>query len=317
VHKARGQTLLVVYDALDTVAIEWPRRRLLTQALLEVAWAMRAFGHLRLKLFLRPDQLDDEALQFVELPKLRTGAVRLTWNGTELYALLFRRLALGPASAAFEEVLSACGISTPTSDQILARTWPGVNDEGTQRRLMTALAGPFMASGQHGHKKGNTYDWPLKHLGDTSGEVTPRSFLALLTGAARQAPAPVDAVLSPDGIRHGLRLASKVRVDQLHLEFKWIKGVLAPLAGLLLPAPEQQVLSVWQAAGTVRTALEEAERLGYLPPFPTQPLPGERDLVSALEKIFVMSRREDGRLDMPDLFRVAAKLLKRGGTAPL
>jgi hypothetical protein len=30
-----------------------------------------------------------------------------------------------------------------------------------------------------------------------------------------------------------------------------------------------------------------------------------------------MSRRKDGRIDMPDLFRVAAKLLKKGGTAPL
>jgi hypothetical protein len=30
--------LLVVYDALDTVATSWPRRRLLTEALLEVVW---------------------------------------------------------------------------------------------------------------------------------------------------------------------------------------------------------------------------------------------------------------------------------------
>lgn len=43
----------------------------------------------------------------------------------------------------------------------------------------------------------------------------------------------------------------------------------------------------------------------------------EQDLVVALEKIFVMSRRGDDRLDMPDLFRVAAKLLKKGAPAPL
>jgi hypothetical protein len=43
----------------------------------------------------------------------------------------------------------------------------------------------------------------------------------------------------------------------------------------------------------------------------------ERDIFLALEKIGVMFSRKDGRLDMPDLFRVAAKLLKKGSTAPL
>jgi hypothetical protein len=46
-----GKTLLVVFDALDTVATNWPRRRLLTEALLEVVWAMRAYGRIKLKLF--------------------------------------------------------------------------------------------------------------------------------------------------------------------------------------------------------------------------------------------------------------------------
>lgn len=30
-----------------------------------------------------------------------------------------------------------------------------------------------------------------------------------------------------------------------------------------------------------------------------------------------MFRRRDDRIDMPDLFRVAARLLKKGGVAPL
>lgn len=41
------------------------------------------------------------------------------------------------------------------------------------------------------------------------------------------------------------------------------------------------------------------------------------DLYTALERIGVMLRRKDDRIDMPDLFRVASKLLKKGGTAPL
>ena len=43
----------------------------------------------------------------------------------------------------------------------------------------------------------------------------------------------------------------------------------------------------------------------------------ERALYEAMKNIGVMSRRRDGRLDMPDLFRVAANLLKKGGTTPI
>jgi hypothetical protein len=315
--QARGATLLVVYDALDTVASSWPRQRTLTLALLELVWSMRAWRAIRPKLFLRPDQLGDEALRFVELPKLRTGAVRLTWSGTDLYALLFARLSVGDAADAFQRLLASLGLPWATHEQILARQWTLVHDQESQRRLMTALAGANMAPGPHGHKKGRTYDWPLKHLCDAFDEVTPRSFLNLAIGAARHGPPPAERIITPEGIRHGLRAASKMRVDQLHDEFPWSKGVLAPLAGLLLPREEDEVFAVWRRAKTVGLAVEDAKQHGYLPPFPAREGADERDLYKALERIGVMFRRLDDRLDMPDLFRVAAKLLKKGGTAPL
>lgn len=309
--------LLVIYDALDTVATTWPRRRLLTQALLEVVWSMRAWRWVRPKLFLRPDQLEDEELRHVELPKLRTGAVRLTWNGADLYGLLFARLALGDAAEPFQRVLGSLGIRGATREEILARTWEPTYDASSQRRLMSALAGEYMASGRHGYKKGRTYDWPLAHLGDAFGEVTPRSFLGLMIGASRYGQPPHDRVLTPEGIRHGLRVASRTRVDQLHQEFPWIKGMLAPLAGQLLPKAEEEIFDVWARAGTVAEARQDATEHGYLPPFPDPTRASERDCFAAMERIGVMFRRKDGRLDMPDLFRVAAKLLKRGGTAPV
>jgi hypothetical protein len=313
--QSRGCTLLVVYDALDTIASTWPRRLVLTQALLEVVWSMRAWRAVRPKLFLRPDQLDDEGLQFVELPKLRTGAVRLTWYQTDLYGLLFTRLALGRAGDAFGRLLAEERHSNATREEILSHEWPLSFKAATQSRLMSTLAGRFMASGPNGYKKGKTYDWPIAHLSDAFKEVTPRSFLGLMIGASKHGPAPADRVVTPEGIRHGLREASKTRVDQLHQEFPWIKGMLAPLAGLLLPRPEAEVFDVWARAGTVAQALDDASKHGYLSPFPVQSNPGERDCYEAMARIGVMTRRKDGRLDMPDLFRVAAKLLKKGGTA--
>ncbi len=313
-----GKVLLIVYDALDTMATSWPRRRLLTQALLEVVWAMRAYRNVRMKLFLRPDQIEDDELRFVELPKLRTGAVRLAWSRLDLYGLLFARLSLGEAQEPFERLLSSLRLAAGSRDQILARHWSLCREVAHQQKLMTAMAGAFMADGEHGYKKGKTYDWLLKHLADAFDEVTPRSFLGLMIAAAKRGDAPPRRIITPGGIQHGLRAASKTRVDQLHQEFPWIKGVLAPLAGLLLPQDEQEVFKVWRRAGTLQAAITDAGQQGYLPP--VQPLGkavSERDLYTALERIGVMMRRTDNRIDMPDLFRVAAKLLKKGGTAPL
>jgi hypothetical protein len=312
--------LLVVYDALDMVATTWPRRRLLTEALLEVVWSMRAYRAIKLKLFLRPDQIDDDALRFVELPKLRTGAVRLEWSGTDLYGLLYARLALSPDAkvrGAFTNLLKLQEIAEPTQVAILARRWPLAHDRKDQTRVMEAMAGPYMSAGPHGYKKGRTYDWPITHVADAFHEVTPRSFLGLMIGAATYGATPADKAITPDGIRHGLREASKTRVDQLHLEFPWIKGVLAPLDGLLLPQNETQVFRVWQRAKTINSLLADAKTNNYLPPFPIEGKQREQKLFEALARIGVMFRRKDGRVDMPDLFRVAAKLLKKGGTAPL
>ncbi|QOY95302.1 hypothetical protein IM543_05400 [Massilia sp. UMI-21] len=312
--------LLIVFDALDTMATSWSRRRMLTEALLEVVWGMRAYRGIKPKLFLRPDQIDDDGLRFVELPKLRTGAVRLNWTRRDLYGLLFSRVARSTepsASQAFRKILKSEGIPTGTADAILTRRWPLLLDEELQARLMERLAGAYMADGPYGYKKGKTYDWPVVHLADAFDEVTPRSFLGLMISAAKFGPAPDDRAVTPDGIRHGLRAASKTRVDQLHQEFPWIKGVLAPLSGLLLPQDEKEVFRAWRVAHTVQELLTDAGINNYLPPFPTEAKSNERDLFQALERIGVMFRRRDERVDMPDLFRVAAKLLKKGGTAPV
>jgi len=313
------QVLLIVFDALDTIATSWPRRRLLTEALLDVVWSLRAYRCIKSKLFLRPDQIDDDALRFVELPKLRTGAVKLSWSGADLYGMLFSRLALNDNEQerlAFSEVLRYLQISVPSGQtELLSRTWPLSHDVELQAATMDIVAGPYMADGPYGFKKGKTYSWPLGHLADAFDEVTPRSFLGLMVAAAKVGALPTNRAISSEGIRQGLRAASRTRVDQLHQEFPWIKGVLAPLAGLLLPQVPQVVFRAWKTAKTVSRVQEDASEHNYLAPFPGKGT--EEDLLVAMKRIGVMYSRRDDRIDMPDLYRVAANLLKKGGTAPL
>ncbi|MBR0646857.1 hypothetical protein [Plastoroseomonas hellenica] len=318
--EASGQKLLIVYDALDTISTSWAGRRLLTEALLEVVWSLRGYPEIAPKLFMRPDQIDDGSLRFVELPKLRAGAIRLSWSGTDLYGLFFARIGLTQDTTtrrAVLEMLREVNMEAPSREEVLKGAWAPSWSEDAQRLLMEQLAGPFMGSGVYGYKKGKTYDWPLSHLADGHNEVTPRSFLGLLIGAAKVAGMGDYRVISPEGIRHGLRVASQTRVDQLHQEFPWIKGVLAPLDGLLLPQSPKAVFKVWRAAGTVEALKKDATQAGYLFPIPDNAGSAEEGLLAALQDIGVMFVRKDERVDMPDLYRVAARLLKKGGTAPL
>jgi hypothetical protein len=167
-------------------------------------------------------------------------------------------------------------------------------------------------------EKGNTYDWPLNHLADGHGSVTSRSFLTLMIHAARYQGQPFDEGLSPRGIQHGLREASKTLVEQLAMEFKWIKRALAPLASLQMPCAPSNIIQRWEATETIKAIEVAAVRMRFLPPFPPEsPEHKYEKLIETFVRIGVLSIRKDLRYDMPDLFRVAAKLLKKGGVAPV
>ncbi|HXH43806.1 MAG TPA: hypothetical protein VNK51_08170 [Bradyrhizobium sp.] len=314
---AKGKKVLVIFDALDSIAMDWERLRNLTDALLEVAWSTRGYRAVRLKLFLRPDQIRDLDLRFVELPKLVSGATNLTWDGVDLYGMLFARLGAIdtlPTRRAFLKLLQSEDIKPPPKTLRSLRAWPLASRVSAQRRVFTAMAGAYMG---RSHKKGRTYDWPVRHLADGHGEVTPRSFLTLMINAAKLSSGPSDQVISAEGIRLGLREASKVRVNQLNLEFPWIKRVLAPLSGLQVPCDASQISARWSETGTIRAVMKRANVGEFLPPFNPRAEGDENfKLRATLVKIGVLMQRSDDRFDMPDLFRVAARLLKKGGVAP-
>jgi hypothetical protein len=316
---ASGRTMLVTFDALDTLSREWVRSSLLVDALFEVVWALRARRSIRAKIFIRPEQLNDESLRFVELPKLRSGRVELEWNQVDLYGLLYWRLSTATdldVTNAFRSLVEEAGSVIPTDPVQRRRRWPLLSDRSAQRPVMERLAGLYMG---RTNKKGGTYDWPYKHLGDAVGQVTPRSFIKLFVEAAKFGQAPGSQVISAEGIRHGLREASKVRVDQLGIEYKWVRRALAPLAGITVPCEPQAIFDRWSETNTVKQILEAAgdEQQGFLPPFPVPSKGNELEMLArAMQRIGLLSYRDDGRIDIPDLFRVAALMLKKGGTPP-
>jgi hypothetical protein len=218
------------------------------------------------------------------------------------------------AQKAFSRLLDEEGISATPKDLKRLRTWPLAHQRSAQAKVFTRLAGAYMG---RSNKKGRTYDWPLRHLADGHGEVTPRSFLTLMIEAAKFQPYVVGQTISAEGIRHGLREASKTRVNQLELEFPWIKRALVPLARLQVPCTTVVITGRWEETKTIDAILRQAAERNFLPPFDTK-VEGKPDLalIGTLVRIGVLMIRSDERFDMPDLFRVAARLLKKGGVAP-
>lgn len=314
-----GKTFLITFDALDTLSRDWTRSRLLLDKLFEVIWTLRVRRALRAKVFIRPEQLNDESLRFIELPKLRSGRVELEWRQLDLYGLLYWRLSFAKlpenASDSFLALVEETGIVAPSDVQQRRRRWALLSDMAAQKSVMEKIAGPYMGKS---HKKGGTYDWPYNHLGDAAGRVTPRSFIKLFVEAARYAQGSLQQIITPEAIRHGLREASKVRVDQLGVEYGWIKRALAPLAGVTVPCEEEAIFDRWISSNTIRMILEASTgEHGFLPPFPLPSKGNDLELLSqAMQRIGLFSVREDGRIDIPDLFRVAALMLKKGGTPP-
>lgn len=318
----RGETLLIVFDALDAISDDWGRLGGLIDALMRAVWELRGFNAIRAKLFMRPDQLSELTLRFVELPKLRSGAAKLGWRQADLYGLMFARLAFDEdAKEAFGNFLKSQGLGKLPGNQEELGGWSLSNNESKQQQLFEAMAGDFMGKGP---RKGKTFDWPYNHLADGLGDVTPRSFLILMQSAAERSQSR-DAgalILLPQTIRDGLREASKVRIEQLNTEYPWIKRVLQPLAGLRVPAVPQVLFDAWIDNATVEAAVKIARKNNALPPVPTgsalnPDLSGrEIDLAERLAKMGVLTSRLDERYDMPDLFRVGAALLKKGGVTP-
>jgi hypothetical protein len=313
--RKRNDRLLIIFDALDTLSNDWTQLRTSTKALLEVTYAMRSYRSFRLKLFIRPEQLEDPALGFTDLSKLKAGKIDLSWTELDLYGLLFSRLVNAAASRnSFVRIARSEHSDIPLHGEPVRLPTTLMRDAALQERVFTRLAGPYMGSD---HRKGKTYTWLPAHLADGFRTVTPRSFLTALRRAAEKSEAAENRAFTVEGIKDGLRAASRVRVEQLKDEYKWIELSLEPLAGLRVPCPESDIIERWEEQKTATQIAQDSSKIRYLPPSEMTDLEqAEIGLLRTLIKIGVLERRPDRRMNMPDIFRIGASLIGRGRVAP-
>lgn len=312
-----NKRLVVVFDALDRLGEDWPRIRALTLGLLRTALDFRPYRGLGLKIFMRLDQFEDgHVFGFPDASKLKAEAVRLEWQPRDLYGLVFTQLARSDTSASsFEKVTQSARIVLEAIDGLPTLPLRLREDEVLQESVLQRIAGKYMGAD---HRKGRTYTWLTNHLTDAKSEVSPRSFLRALSEAARTTPAPPRLAIDPNGIREGIKAASEIRFEQLLEDHGWARRALEPLADQSVPCDERDFLARWRSDDTIQKIALDVEARLYLGPVELVDVKSapESALLDAFIRLGVVERRTDNRINMPDIYRVAANLLRRGGVPP-
>ena len=322
---AKGQSLVVLFDALDRLADDWATIRPLSRALLQLALDVRSTRRIRFKVFLRPDMLQDrEIIGFPDASKLLARKADLRWQRADLYALMFQCAAnAAHGGAAFRQLATEATGHTFASDEqgwFLPRALR--SDEELQERLFEQLAGKAMASGPSGYKRGKPYTWLVNHLLDGLGQVSPRSCCEAVRHAAEHTPADATTALHFRAIQAGVQAASRIRVNEVTTEdYPWIEFVMQPLRGkVTVPCAASEFERLWDKEKTIERLKDQLADSGATVKLPPQSLSlglGANGLLDDLQSLGLIERLRDQRIQMPDVYRIGFGFGRRGGVKPL
>lgn len=306
---ALGQRRLIVFDALDRTANDWAASTEILRGLLRLVLEYRTSKVVRLKVFVRPDMLERPGVySFPDSSKLKQGLVSLSWTPWDLYGLLFQHLG--------NDLEHGAAFRGAASEQLRRDAYEQRNDVfvpaellrapgAAQEALFRAMAGAWMGANP---RRGATYPWIPNHLADTRAEVSPRSFLLALRAAAERTPVDHVFALEPEAIKAGVQQASKVRVDEVMEDYPWLEDVMRPLGGLSVPIEPAALIARWRERGLPDSLERRDDRLP-----PSGAASGPEGLIEGLRTIGLLSVMSDGRVNIPDVYRIGFSIGRRGG----
>ena len=314
----KGFYCMILFDALDLCADEWKGMYRAIRGLLQTALEMRSYRRLRAKIFLRSDQFSKtEIADFPDASKILSSAVELNWPPNELYGLLWHALASGENGARFRKFLTSENWNSLSLSKKHLFSVPRdlVFDKDLQRKRFHELTCPWMG---RDHRRGYPYTWIPNHLADTNGRVSPRSFLEALRTAADETDKNHPKhkyALHYENIKQGVREASEVRAAELQEDYPWVHQALDSLEGIVVPCEFDEIKRRWQSREVLARLKEKVnENEVKLPPRHLDD--GPKGIRQDLESLGIFQRLGDGRVNIPDVFRVAYSLGRKGGVKP-
>ena len=315
-----GHNLVILFDALDRLASDWDAIRLYIRELLAICLECRSRRAIKLKIFLRPDMEEDEAIwEFVDSSKLRASVVELVWRPFDLFGLVLLNLANDSTIGAEfrNEITRVIGVKwvEESGAFLLPRTL--AYGEQPARSVIEAFSGAWVGNSP---KRGYVYTWIPTHLADAKGRLSPRSFLLAFRAAAEWTESHEpdhDKALHFKGIQQGVATASEIRVGEISEDYPWVKPLLEAARGITVPCEVTDLTRMWpkRLAEELRTT-----SASKLPPrrFNTDPMrKGKSEaLIEDLVELAVLYRTADYRINIPDIFRVGFGIKRMGGVRP-
>lgn len=319
----RGLVLLILFDAFDRLSNDWDKVRRLSSAALQLGLQLRSRRAIRLKFFIRPDlEEDPETWSFPDSSKLRHAKVDLAWSSADLYGLVFTRLGNTQEEHGFAASFrreTTRGLELRWEERQGVHILPPalMRDTEFQKEVLEGLADPYMGRDK---KRGRTYTWVPLHLADAASKISPRSYLLAFKRAAEHTAWHYPGhhlALHYSSIQEGVIKASEIRVQEIAEDYPWVTPLLEAARGAVVPITAQELSKRW-----TRELLQKMRRASAkkLPPrrYTNDPLRGGSTdaLIDDLVELAVLYRTKDGRLNIPDIFRVGFGIKRKGGVKP-
>lgn len=315
---ADNQYGLIVFDALDRTSNDWREMDSIVRGLLRTALWLKSYPRLHAKVFLREDQFERTVTDFPDSSKLLATKAELIWARHDLHGLLWQRLINAPdMQGSLLRALYQSVVGHLPGQYETAYLLPDElkRESATQRTLFEALAGPWMGKDK---RRGVPYTWSVGHLADGRGQTSPRSFLAAIRQAAEDSEeryVDYPLALHYESIKRGIQKASEIRVNEMAEDFPWVRVFLENLRGLNVPCEYDLVLDRWHQ--TYPNGPSSAHTDAHTERLPPQHVErGWEGIRDDLIRLGVVELKKDGRIDMPDLYRVGFGLGRRGGVKP-
>lgn len=299
---------LMLFDALDRTSNIWQRMDDIVRGLLRAVLWLKGFPGLYAKVFLREDQAERTVFNFPDASKLTATKAELTWARHDLHGLLWQRLINAPGPhGELMRTICPCTLQGGTwrvAEEMKAET-------EVQRQAFGRLAGPWIGRDR---RRGVPYTWSVSHLADGQGRTSPRSFLAAIRQATEDSAeryAQHEFALHYESIKRGIQKASEIRVQEMAEDYPWVPVVLSKLTGLNVPCEFDAIKLRWQTWFPDGPQSIPSDRL------PAQHAArGWDGLREDLQRLGLIETKKDGRIDMPDLYRIGFGLGRKGGVKP-
>lgn len=313
--QSQGRKGLLVFDALDYTSNNWETMDEIVRDLLRVVLWLKSYRALHAKVFLREDQFARTVTDFPDASKILATKADLAWQPHDLHGLLWQWLCNAPdeQGVILRKIYHRIIGKDP---EIHGESWlldREAKQEGEkQRKLFEALAGPWMGKDR---RRGVPYVWTVSHLADAKGRTSPRSFLKAIRVAAEDSAeryADHSIALHYESIKRGVQDASQIRITEVAEDYPWVRMLCEKLSGMQVPSEHEKIEERWVQEFPKGLNSPVGDRL------PPQHLDSGWDgIIKDLERIGIFERMSDGRLNMPDLYRVGFGLGRKGGVRPV